>query len=381
MNATSELSENAVRSGGEQASSAQALEFCLRQLHSRLSPCFARAEPRTRALNYMFGLAGISEKALKGRRNVATYASEDRADGAQRLLTTARWDDAAVRQKLREIARSASTELGDFYLTELTFAKKGNRAVAVDVQFSAEAGRAQNCQNAVALLFVTPDKQAFLLDIELYLPPAWAEDEGLRRRGAIPPGVHHRSKSAIAAEMMSRAIASGFRPRRVYLSVSCTDKRRLLTLLQRHRMPYLTSLSVAEVSQLAEQDPEATLRDWPGFPLQGWAKPPEASPPLVVTHTPAAENGTGRRHGAGYVRACARHPLSAPEMDHAIAELRRLEQRWRSVRHRAKLDRYEVRSWRGWHRHMTLAMAVQLAGELADAAEGERAHPVLMDAG
>jgi SRSO17 transposase len=372
VDVTSELSENTAKTGGGPLRSARSLEFCLRKLHSRLSPCFARTEPRTRALNYMFGLAGISEKSLTGRRNVATYASEDRADGAQRLLTTAQWDDAGVRQKLREIARSASTEVGDFYLTELTFAKKGNRAVAVDLQFSAETGRAQNCQNAVALLFTTSDKQAFLLDIELYLPPAWAEDEGLRRRGSIPPGVHHRSRSAIATEMISRATASGFRPRRVYLSLNCVDKRRLLTLFQRLRMPYVTSLSSTESSQLAEQDPDTAIRDWPGFPLQ---IPANQGPPLAVTHRPDPAQSTTRRHGTRYFRTCTRYPLSSREMEHAIAELRQLEHRWRAVRGRAQLDRYEVRSWRGWHRHMTLAMAVQLAGELADTPDGEGPAP------
>jgi SRSO17 transposase len=38
---------------------------------------------------------------------------------------------------------------------------------------------------------------------------------------------------------------------------------------------------------------------------------------------------------------------------------------WAAVRDDVKLDRYEVRSWRGWNRHMTLAMVAQAAVELS----------------
>ncbi|ALG08587.1 transposase [Kibdelosporangium phytohabitans] len=342
------------------------LEFCLRTVHSRLSPCFARAEPRMRALNYMFGLANIVNKPSAGRRNIATYESEYRADGAQRLLTTARWDDAEVRRKLREMARAAAATGGDFFITEATFAKKGNRAVAVDLQFSSENGRAQNCQNAVALLYVSPDRKVFLLDIDLYLPPAWSESERLRKQGNIPPEVRHRSKSAIASDMIQRAIADEFRPRRIYLSLNCPNKLRLLMLLQQQQIPHLTWLTSAELGQLDEsaepRTPAGCRADL--VPRQMSRQRPS---PMTVTLTPTPPFATaGKRASTSYFRACMHHPLSPNGMGHAMAEMRHLDRRWRAIRTRSQLDRYEVRGWVGWHRHMTLAMAVQFASELTE---------------
>nr|WP_198151816.1 transposase [Kibdelosporangium sp. MJ126-NF4]CTQ97166.1 Mobile element protein [Kibdelosporangium sp. MJ126-NF4] len=351
-----------------QLPAASSLEFCLRTVHSRLSPCFARAEPRMRALNYMFGLANIVKKPSAGRRNIATYESEYRADGAQRLLTTARWDDAEVRRKLREMARAAAAEGGDFYITEATFAKKGNRAVAVDLQFSSENGRAQNCQNAVALLYVSPDRKVFLLDIDLYLPPAWSENERLRKQGNIPPEVRHRSKSAIASDMIQRAIADDFRPRRIYLSLNCPNKLRLLMLLQQQQIPHLTWLTSAELGQLEE--PVVTdARAVAGARTELTARqmPRQRMSPMAVTLTPSpAYAATGKRGSTSYFRACMHHPLSPNGMGHAMAEMRHLDRRWRAIRTRSQLDRYEVRGWVGWHRHMTLAMAVQFASELTE---------------
>ncbi|ONI75173.1 hypothetical protein ALI144C_41245 [Actinosynnema sp. ALI-1.44] len=342
------------------------LELCLRTVHSRLSPCFARAEPRMRALNYMFGLANIVKKPSVGRRNIATYESEYRADGAQRLLTTARWDDGEVRRKLREMARAAAAAGGDFYVTEATFAKKGNRAVAVDLQFSTENGRAQNCQNAVALLYVGPDRKVFLLDIDLYLPPTWSESERLRKQGNIPPEVRHRSKSAIASDMIQRAIADQFRPRRIYLSLNCPNKLRLLMLLQQQQIPHLTWLSSAELGQLDEsvepRHPGGTRTDL--VPRQ---MPRQRPSPMTVALTPSPSLATaGKRGSTSYFRACMHHPLSPNGMGHAMAEMHHLDRRWRAIRTRSQLDRYEVRGWVGWHRHMTLAMAVQFASELTE---------------
>jgi len=69
------------------------------QLHARLAPRFARAEPRRRALLYL--QAVISEIPRKNGWQIAEHAKELRPYGMQRLLSQAVWDHDGVRDDLR----------------------------------------------------------------------------------------------------------------------------------------------------------------------------------------------------------------------------------------------------------------------------------------
>jgi hypothetical protein len=71
----------------------------LEGLHERVARRFARAEPRRRALDYLKGLAGASER--KNSWQLAEAAGEVTPDGMQRLLNAAGWDAGLVRDDLR----------------------------------------------------------------------------------------------------------------------------------------------------------------------------------------------------------------------------------------------------------------------------------------
>jgi hypothetical protein len=77
-------------------------------------------------------------------------------------------------------------------------------------------------------------------------------------------------------------------------------------------------------------------------------------------------------HGSMHYSAGTRQRASGGELTRLITQLRMLDSRWREMRSEVRLNHYEVRSWRGWHRHMTLAMVVQLAITLAKYAPEER---------
>jgi hypothetical protein len=71
----------------------------LEALHARISPRFARAEPRRRALAYLRGLLG--NVVRKNGWQLAEHAGERTPHGMQRLLATADWDPDLVRDDLR----------------------------------------------------------------------------------------------------------------------------------------------------------------------------------------------------------------------------------------------------------------------------------------
>jgi SRSO17 transposase len=68
-------------------------------LHARIAPHFARPQPRRRVLAYLQGL--LSETPRKNSWQLAEQAGERRPYGMQRLLSSAVWDVARVRDELR----------------------------------------------------------------------------------------------------------------------------------------------------------------------------------------------------------------------------------------------------------------------------------------
>ena len=74
----------------------------LRQLHARIAPRFARAEPRQRVLRYLQGLLSSAER--KNGWQLAEQAREASPYGMQRLLSGAVWDEDGVRDEVRAFA-------------------------------------------------------------------------------------------------------------------------------------------------------------------------------------------------------------------------------------------------------------------------------------
>jgi hypothetical protein len=322
------------------------VEYDLRNVHLIISSSFARAEPRLRALHYMLGLSGILAEPMPVRRNIASGSGRHRTEGAQRLLTTARWDECEARARLRDLVLEKAGPGGVLYVIEASFAKRGGSAVATERQCSVDSGWIESCQSAILLFYGSADGGLFLIDTDLYVPRNWVTNEERRRRAKMPPHTVYRSKSRIARDMVDSAMSLGLDPERVVLSVFCSEKGSLLRWLQGTGIQYLAALTAGEFRDLAAVGPVMTNG-------------------MVLTDRSAARGSVSLYPAAAYYRAASRRPLTDNDINRMIAEVRRLDLRWRSMRGQIRIDRYEVRSWRGWQRHMTLAMAVQIALQLA----------------
>src|SRR5437763_16728960 len=71
----------------------------LDRLHARIAPRFARPEPRRRALAILHG--GLSTTSRENGGQLGEHARKARADGRQRLLSSAVWGTDGVRGDLR----------------------------------------------------------------------------------------------------------------------------------------------------------------------------------------------------------------------------------------------------------------------------------------
>src|SRR2546423_3138097 len=189
------------------------------QLHARLAPHFARAEPRHHALLYL--QAVISEIPRKNSWQIAEHAKQARPSGMQRLLSRAVWDHDGVRDDLRTFLwqtlcppplpgerpePAAPFPVG--VLDESGFPKRGDHSAGVQPQYCGATGRVENCQVGVFLSYVTARGHA-LIDRELYLPEEWCHDLERRLAAHIPETVSFQTKPELAQRMVQRAQAAG----------------------------------------------------------------------------------------------------------------------------------------------------------------------------
>ena len=111
----------------------------LEEVHRRIAGAFARSEPRARVLAYLRGLLGQLER--KNGWTLAEAAGEVSPDGMQRLLRTADWTAAAVRDELRSYVLERLGPGGVLIVDETGFIKKGTRSAGVGRQYTGTTGK------------------------------------------------------------------------------------------------------------------------------------------------------------------------------------------------------------------------------------------------
>ncbi|MBP2303629.1 IS701 family transposase [Azospirillum picis] len=334
-------------------------------LAGRIGPRFCRPEARERARRYLAGLLAPLER--KNGWHLAEAAGDASPDSVQDFLARMRWDADAVRDDLQAYVVE---HLGDpdavLVLDETGFLKKGERSVGVQRQYSGTAGRIENCQIGVFLGYAGRHGYA-LIDRALYLPQGWAADEDRRLAAWVPETVAFATKPKLGLTMLKRALDAGVPCAWVAGdSVYGTDSA-IRRELEHRRVGYVLTVTSGQrlwpgtVSDWIEEVPAdgwqrlsagdgakgPRLYDWARLPFrgapQGWSKA------LLIR----------RRLGDGALTFYLTH---APEGT-ALADLVRvagarwtIESSFEMAKGEVGLDHYEVRSWTGWQRHITLAM-------------------------
>jgi SRSO17 transposase len=167
----------------------------------------------------------------------------------QDVLARMRWDDAAVRTDVREFV---ARELGDadavMVIDETGDLKKGRNTVGVQRQYSGTAGKIENCQLAVHLIYATEMAHA-MLDTALYLPKSWCDDPERRAEAGVPKQVRFATMPHLAARMIETAVTAGLPCRWVAGDEAYGGDLRLAARLRLLRLGYV--LAVARSHQVS----------------------------------------------------------------------------------------------------------------------------------
>jgi SRSO17 transposase len=375
------LEDATVTAGSVRGCRSQMTRFLQRYL-----PLFYREEQRENAGIVIAGrLSGLERKTSEP---IAYQAGLQRKP-IQNFVGAGAWDDEAVSAEMRRhVAEKLGEPNGVLVLDPSAFPKKGTESCGVQRQWCGRLGKIENCQVGVFLAYASSAGHA-PLDRRLYLPKSWAEDGQRRKKCHVPQAVRFQHKWQIGLDLICRSAAlphrwvvaddefgrvSPFRAKlramqELYvLDVPCnTWMRDLEEELPRRRSRYGPGRKqpLMRVDRWAQgQAPER----WQTFAVRAAEKGPlrvQALSRRVQTRDPNRRTGPEERlivirtiEAQPKVYYALSNALTEPlaELVRVHGERHRIEEMFAEGNGEVGLDHYEVRSWVGWHHHMTLSL-------------------------
>lgn len=342
----------------------------------RLRRRFHRPEAATHAADYLRGL--VAEVERKNGWQLAETAGYTHPRGIQRVLDRYAWDADAVRDDLRAYVLDALGDpAGVLVVDETGFPKQGQHSAGVARQYSGTLGKIGNCQVGVFLGYAS-SKGHVGLDRALYLPKAWTDDRARCRQAGIPDAVPFQTKPQLALALVERALDAGVPAAWVVADEVYGGDSQFRRPLEARGQAYV----------LAVRSNQA-VSTWPpyGAPAQHTAAGLATAVPDEGWHRLSCGAGAqgprlydwaylpvrpALRDGWLHALLVRRHPERPDErafylvyvpVGTALEEIIRaagarwtIEDLFKLAKGQVGLDHYEVRSWHGWYRHITLAL-------------------------
>jgi SRSO17 transposase len=348
-------------------------------LKERLGPLFVRPEPRRQTGLYLEAL--LSGAQRKNGWQLAEQIGDARPWRTQRVLSHVQWDADAARDLCRDyVIEHLGSPNGVLIIDETGFLKKGTHSAGVARQYSGTAGRIENCQIGVFLAYASGKGHA-LIDRALYLPEAWCADAARRDEVAIPEETVFATKPVLARQMIERALDAGVPCAWVLGDEVYGSDHKLRAALERREQAYVLTVRRNEqvwavrdkktgwytAAELAQACPASAWQchsagaGTKGERLYDWARvpfarrgPPQAQAPwqhwlLIRRHRQDPDN-------VAYYVVFGPANTSLATLARVAGMRWTVEECFEVAKQAVGLDDYEVRSWQGWYRHITLGM-------------------------
>jgi SRSO17 transposase len=360
----------------------------LDELMGRVAARFSRVEPRRRAGAFLLGLlAGLPRVNCW---TIAEHAGEGTPDGMQHLLARASWDTDGVRDDLRSYVVD---HLGDpdavLVVDETGDVKKGSATVGVQRQYTGTAGRIENAQVGVYLVYAGERGHAFI-DRSLYLPKSWTGDPDRMAEAGVPADVEFATKPALARTMITRALDAGVPAGWVAGDEVYGADPQLRADLQQRGIGYvlavasnhrvITPAGTAPAAELAGTLPaQAWQRHSCGAGAKGHRTYLWARIALSVADAPGCHWLLIRRNARSgelaFYRAHSPRPVPLAVLARVAGRRWTIEESFQTGKELAGLDEHQVRRWTSWHRWTVLAMLAHAFLAVTAAREHTRAAP------
>jgi SRSO17 transposase len=367
---------------------------------------FPHARPALWASVYLQGLLLDGERKsiepLSGRVALpAELAVKDKDQALQQFVNQSPWDHAKVLKRYRsEMAGTFKSPEGIFVFDDVSFPKQGKHSVGVQRQYCGALGKKANCQVAVSCHYVSP-KGHYPLDLRLYLPDSWLQDEARLDKAGVPEGERRAlSKPQIALALLDRVRGEGLPGWAVVTDAGYGVSPDFRDGLEERRLSYL--VGVTEDFVVFTQQPRWRLPEWSGRGRRPQRQQLTAGSPRPVALAELAKEVRLRRvtwregtkgklsgrfawlrvwPGQGWQTGqCAgkgptwllieeqadgkiKYAFSnLPEGTSLKKAVRLWKSRWpveqgyQQMKEELGLDHFEGRSWRGFHHHACMVM-------------------------
>jgi SRSO17 transposase len=353
----------------------------------RYLPFFYRQEHRQHADTILRGkLTGLERKTIEP---IATEAQQKRRP-LQHFVGAGLWSDNNVLDELRRHVRDTIADpAGVLVLDPSGVAKKGHDSCGVQRQWCGSLGKIDNCQVGVYLGYACPCGRA-LVASRLYLPKERAADQQHRTKTYVPKDVTYQEKWRIGLDFvrgpgrdLPHAWVVGddelgrvselraqlrFDHERYALDVPCNTQIRDLGRRRPPSRPGGPS-RVPEWESVADWAKRQPKKRWRYFTVRDGEKGPLRVKALQQwVQTRDEDGGPGPRERlvviqsveekprTWYVLSNAPKEVGLAQIVVAHSERHRIEELFEEGKGEVGLDHYEVRSWTGWHHHMTLTL-------------------------
>ena len=376
----------------------------LRAYHAIYSPLFQRREQREAAHTYLQGLlAPFPRKSIEPMVLAVDGVAPKAVRAMQAFISEGQWNDARLlHQHWKEVEGDLGADDGVLMVDGSDFPKQGGHSVGVKRQYCGELGKRANCQAGVFVGYGSSQGYT-LLDRRLYVPAEWLTDDAYaerRRQCGMPQETTFKTKPALAQEMLTAVVKSqALRCRWVVADEAFGNNPGFLDGVAELGLWYFAE--VPHSTRVWEERPATHIPPWRGrghrpqrarlvagapeaqtvvavaaaLPAEAWARQTikEGSQgPMVAEFTTlrvvavrATLPGPDvwlvlRRHietGELKTYLCNAPVDTVVETHVRMSGLRwPIETCFEDSKQLLGMGDYEVRSWTGWHHHMTLVI-------------------------
>jgi SRSO17 transposase len=366
--------------------------------HAEFADLYYRVEQAHWGHKYLQGLMSpVEHKAIQP---MAMALEGGNVQAMQQFIGQGRWQDQKLLQKHWEMVdETLGEEDGVYIVDDSGFPKKGEHSVGVARQWCGVLGKVANCQ--VGVFGAYASRQGYtLVDRRLFLPGEWFDEDHRERweKCGIPDGTAYQTKPEIALQMLQAVVAHGGLR---FQWVTCDElygrstdfldgvaeldrwyyaevphdtrmwKRRPETGVPawsgRGRRPTRERLLPDEPVSERVDEIAADLKpgDWRPYKIKEGSKGPMVAEFAFVRGVAVRDGLPGPDVWIIFRRSLGDDPelkvyvSNAPPYTPVTELVRVAGLRWpvetaiQEGKDGLGMDHYEVRSWLGWHHHMT----------------------------
>ncbi|HEY5867146.1 MAG TPA: IS701 family transposase [Candidatus Tectomicrobia bacterium] len=184
----------------------------LRAYHAIYSPLFQRREQREAAHSYLQGLlATLPRKSIEPMVLAVDGVAPKAVRAMQAFISEGQWnDERLLQQHWKEVETDLGATAGVLMVDGSDFPKQGAHSVGVKRQYCGELGKRAHCQAGVFVGYVSSQGYT-VLDRRLYVPTEWLTDDAYaerRRQCGLPAETTFKTKPELAQEMLAAVVQS-----------------------------------------------------------------------------------------------------------------------------------------------------------------------------